>query len=277
MKKRINPSVFLSESLLILATLLMMVPIYYFLIGAFKPRLDIVKFPLILTPDMFTLTNFSYAIAKMKIFSSLTNTGSITIGALVILVLCSSLAGFAIARIKHRIFGQFYAAMIALMVIPFIGALIPIVVLIRRMKMIGSLWSCILIQAAWNMPFAIFLYTGFMRAIPNELEEAAYIDGCSMFRVYFNVFLPLLTPVTATCLIRCGIGIWNDYLVSVSLLNSVRQPTLMVAVYSFFGQYVSEYGYAFAGIIMASLPVIVMFIFLQKYFTKGLTAGAVKG
>ena len=143
--------------------------------------------------------------------------------------------------------------------------------------MIGSLWSCILIQAAWNMPFAIFLYTGFMRAIPNELEEAAYIDGCSMFRVYFNVFLPLLTPVTATCLIRCGIGIWNDYLVSVSLLNSVRQPTLMVAVYSFFGQYVSEYGYAFAGIIMASLPVIVMFIFLQKYFIKGLTAGAVKG
>jgi raffinose/stachyose/melibiose transport system permease protein len=116
-----------------------------------------------------------------------------------------------------------------------------------------------------------------MRAIPNELEEAAYIDGCSMFRVYFNVFLPLLTPVTATCLIRCGIGIWNDYLVSVSLLNSVRQPTLMVAVYSFFGQYVSEYGYAFAGIIMASLPVIVMFIFLQKYFIKGLTAGAVKG
>jgi raffinose/stachyose/melibiose transport system permease protein len=212
----------------------------------------------------------------MKIFESLANTGFITLGALFMLVFFSSLAGFAIARVRHRLFQVYYSMTLALMVIPFIGALIPIVVLIRNLNMIGSLWSALLIQAAWNMPFAVFLYTGFMKTLPKELEEAAYIDGCSMFRVYYRIFLPLLTPVTATCCIRCGIGIWNDYLVSASLLSSVRQPTLMVAVYSFFGQYVSEYGYAFAGIIMASLPVILMFVFLQKYFIKGIAAGAVK-
>jgi raffinose/stachyose/melibiose transport system permease protein len=268
MKRRLQLSRLGGELMLLLATLVMLIPIYYFVIGAFKPRLDIV---------MFTTGNFTYAIKKMKIVSSLTNTGLITLTSLAILVVGASLAGFAIARVQHRFFKYYYATVIALMVIPFIGALIPIVVLIRRLNMIGSLWACVLIQAAWNMPFSVFLYTGFMRALPSELEEAAYIDGCSMFRVYFNIFLPLLTPVTATCLIRCGIGIWNDYLVSASLLNSVRQPTLMVAVYSFFGQYVSEYGYAFAGIIMASLPVVVMFLFLQKYFIKGITAGAVKG
>ncbi|NLD51814.1 MAG: carbohydrate ABC transporter permease [Clostridiales bacterium] len=277
MKRRLQLSRLGGELMLLLATLVMLIPIYYFVIGAFKPRLDIVKFPLVITPEMFTTGNFTYAIKKMKIVSSLTNTGLITLTSLAILVVGASLAGFAIARVQHRFFKYYYATVIALMVIPFIGALIPIVVLIRRLNMIGSLWACVLIQAAWNMPFSVFLYTGFMRALPSELEEAAYIDGCSMFRVYFNIFLPLLTPVTATCLIRCGIGIWNDYLVSASLLNSVRQPTLMVAVYSFFGQYVSEYGYAFAGIIMASLPVVVMFLFLQKYFIKGITAGAVKG
>jgi raffinose/stachyose/melibiose transport system permease protein len=276
MKKKPALSRLVSELFLFLATILILIPIYYFVVGAFKPRIDIVKFPLVLTPQMFSWSNFAYSIKKMKIFESLANTGFITLGALFMLVFFSSLAGFAIARVRHRLFQVYYSMTLALMVIPFIGALIPIVVLIRNLNMIGSLWSALLIQAAWNMPFAVFLYTGFMKTLPKELEEAAYIDGCSMFRVYYRIFLPLLTPVTATCCIRCGIGIWNDYLVSASLLSSVRQPTLMVAVYSFFGQYVSEYGYAFAGIIMASLPVILMFVFLQKYFIKGIAAGAVK-
>ena len=276
MKKKPALSRLVSELFLFLATILILIPIYYFVVGAFKPRIDIVKFPLVLPPQMFSWSNFAYSIKKMKIFESLANTGFITLGALFMLVFFSSLAGFAIARVRHRLFQVYYSMTLALMVIPFIGALIPIVVLIRNLNMIGSLWSALLIQAAWNMPFAVFLYTGFMKTLPKELEEAAYIDGCSMFRVYYRIFLPLLTPVTATCCIRCGIGIWNDYLVSASLLSSVRQPTLMVAVYSFFGQYVSEYGYAFAGIIMASLPVILMFVFLQKYFIKGIAAGAVK-
>lgn len=268
---------FSSEILFLLATCIWWLPIYYFFIGAFKQRIDIVKFPLAILPDKVSFGNFSYAIKKMNLFSALGNTGFITLISLLVLVVLGSLAGFAIARVKHRLFTWFYSGTIALMVIPFIGALIPIVVLIRDMGLVNSLAGPILIQAAWNLPFAIFLYTGFMRALPKELEEAAYIDGCSMFQVYYRVFLPLLAPVTATCCIRCGIGIWNDYLVSSSLLNSVRQPTLMVAIYSFFGQYVSEYGYAFAGIIMASLPIVLLYVFLQKYFIKGIAAGAVKG
>lgn len=277
MKRRRFFSTIGGEALLLLATVLCWVPIYYFLIGAFKERMDIIKFPLRLTPDMVTFGNFVQAAKKMRLFQSLGNTAVVTGVSLLIIIVCGSLAGFAIARVRHKLFVWYYSSIIALMVIPFIGALIPIVVLIREMKLVGSLWGCILIQAAWNLPFAIFLYTGFMRGLPNELEEAAYIDGCSMLRTYVSIFLPLLSPVTATCCIRCGILIWNDYLVSASLLNSARQPTLMVSIYAFFGQYVSEYGLAFAGIIVASLPVIVLFVFLQKYFIKGLSAGAVKG
>ena len=113
--------------------------------------------------------------------------------------------------------------------------------------------------------------------MPNELQDAAYIDGCNTFQVYSRVFLPLLAPVTATCVIRCGVGMWNDYILARCILNSVKQPTLMVSVYSFFGDRVNEYGLAFAGIILASAPMVVAFIFLQKYFIKGIVAGAVKG
>ena len=260
-----------------IATIILWIPIYYFVIGAFRKRTDIVKRPLALEFSKMSFDNFTYAFKKMSILKALQNTGFITVVALVLIIICGSLAGFAIARIRHKIFNVFYTVIIALMVVPFIGALIPIVALISRMKLYDNLWGNVLIQTAWNLPFSIFLFTGFMRALPREMEDAAYIDGCTTPGIYLKIFLPLLKPVTATCCIRAGIGIWNDYLVSNSLLNSNKQPTLMVAVYQFFGAKVTEYGYAFAGIIMASLPIIIMFLFLQKYFIKGLVAGAVKG
>ncbi|NLV48280.1 MAG: carbohydrate ABC transporter permease [Clostridiaceae bacterium] len=265
------------EFILVVFSLLIWIPIYYFVIGAFKERGDIVKYPLLLTPELFTLDNFGAAIDKMNFFAALKNTGTITIVTLVIVVAFGSLAGFALSRIDHKAFRIYFAVIIALMVVPFIGVIIALIKQTVSMKIYNSLWANILIQAAWNLPFSIFLYTGFMRALPKELEEAAYVDGCSMFRVYFNIFLPLLAPVTATCLIRTGIGVWNDFLLSLTVLNDSYTPTLMVAVQSFFGERTSEYGLAFTGILLASIPIMILFIFLQKYFIKGIAAGAVKG
>jgi len=267
----------IGEIVLVIGTIAVWIPIYYFVIGAFKERIDIVKFPLVMTFETMSFNNIVETIEKMNFFNALKNTGAITLGGLLLIVAFGSIAGFALARIKRRVFTIYYGAIIALMVVPFIGVLISLIRLTVTLDIYNTLWAGILIQAAWNLPFAVFLYTGFIRAIPLELEEAAYIDGCSMFRVYFNIFLPLLAPVTATCLIRSGISIWNDYLLSLTVLNDSYTPTLMVAVQGFFGDRNSEYGLAFAGILLASLPIMIMFIFLQKYFIKGIAAGAVKG
>jgi raffinose/stachyose/melibiose transport system permease protein len=267
----------IGEIVLVIGTIAVWIPIYYFVIGAFKERTDIVKFPLVMTFETMSFNNIVETIEKMNFFNALKNTGAITLGGLLLIVAFGSIAGFALARIKRRVFTIYYGAIIALMVVPFIGVLISLIRLTVTLDIYNTLWAGILIQAAWNLPFAVFLYTGFIRAIPLELEEAAYIDGCSMFRVYFNIFLPLLAPVTATCLIRSGISIWNDYLLSLTVLNDSYTPTLMVAVQGFFGARNSEYGLAFAGILLASLPIMIMFIFLQKYFIKGIAAGAVKG
>ena len=226
---------------------------------------------------MFTLDNFPYVIKKMKYWQAMGNTAFITLMALILIIVFASLAGFAIARCRHGVFSGYYKIIVTLMVIPFIGCLLPLTTISTKLGLYNSIWGCIVIQAAWNMPFAVFLYTGFMQGIPKELEEAAYLDGCKPVGVYARVFLPLLAPVTATCCIRQGVGIWNDYLVSRALLNENKNPTLMVGITGFFGSRGSELAYAMTGVLLVSIPMIIMFLFLQKYFIKGIAAGAVKG
>ena len=277
MNKQEKISKFLSEVALALGTIIMLVPIYYFVISSFKARTDIIKFPLVLNAEIFTFDNFPYVIKKMNYWQALGNTAFITLMALVVVIICASLAGFAIARCRHAIFSGYYKLIVTLMVIPFIGCLLPLTTIATKLGLYNSIWGCIVIQAAWNMPFSVFLYTGFMQGIPKELEEAAYLDGCKPIGVYARVFLPLLAPVTATCCIRQGVGIWNDYLVSRALLNENKNPTLMVGITGFFGSRGSELAYAMTGVLLVSIPMIIMFLFLQKYFIKGIAAGAVKG
>jgi len=277
MKAKNRLRTIVEEVILAFFTIIMMVPIYYLVIGAFKSRKDIVKFPLTINPEIFTLENFPYVIKKMKYWKALGNTVFITVMALIIVVIFASLAGFAVARIRSRIFSGYYKLLVTLMVIPFIGCLLPLTTLSSKLGLYNNIWGCILIQAAWNMPFSVFLYAGFMGDLPRELEEAAYIDGCTTFGVYSRIFLPLLAPVTATCCIRQGVGIWNDYLVTSTLLNENKNPTLMVGINSFFGARGSELGYAFTGILLVSIPMVILFLCLQKYFIKGIAAGAVKG
>jgi len=276
-KKKFTVGTFFGELLLLICTVIMLSPVLYLLLGAFKRRKDIVKHPFQLTPEMFTFENFPKAINNMNYWNALLYTALITVISLLIVILVSSIAGFAVARAKGKLFSVFYGAVVSIMVIPFISCLIPCIAQATRFKLYNTLWGCIAYEAAWNIPMAVFLYTGFMRALPAELQDAAYIDGCNTFQVYANVFLPLLAPVTATVAIRCGVGMWNDYILAKCMMNHVKYPTLMVSIYQFFGDRVNEYGLAFAGIIMASLPMVIIYVALQKYFIKGIVAGAVKG
>ncbi len=277
MKKRFDTKKLVEELILLIATVLMLAPIYYFVLGAFKTRKSIVKHPLIITKEMFTLGNFPRAIKAMKYWRAIRNTGTITLVSLILIIFCASLAGFAIARVRYKLFELYYSLLVTCMVVPFVACVIPLVVQAVRFGTHNSLLGPILIQVGWNIPFATFLFTGFMRGISRDLEDAAYIDGCSTFGVYSRIFLPLLAPVTASCCIVSGIGIWNDYLVSLSILSVTDYPTLMVGMNGFFSEKGNELGYAFAGILLASIPMIILFLFLQKYFIKGIAAGSVKG
>ena len=277
MRKNEGLKKFIEEFILLISTILMLIPIYYFVIGAFKERKMILQRPMSLTAELFTTANFPKAIKAIKYWPALKNTAIITAVSLIALIFVASLAGFAIARIKSKFFETYYSLLITCMVVPFVACVIPLVILIKNLNMHGSLLGPIFIQASWNIPFAVLLFTGFMKGISGELEDAAYIDGCSTFGVYWRIFLPLLAPVIASCCIVSGTGIWNDYLVCNTNLSSTKTPTLMVGIYGFFSEKVNEYGHAFAGALLTSAPMVILFLSLQKYFIKGITAGSVKG
>lgn len=280
MKNRLTKRVITEEILFLLFTILMLIPVCYFMVGAFKTRTEIVQHPLTLTVEMLKnngLNNFAYVWRRLDIGNALKNNAFITGACLAIEVVAGSLAGFTFSRIKRKGFNALYSFIVTIMVVPFMGCLLAQVIESTQLGIYGSIWAAILILTAWHLPFTTFLFTEFMAALPKELEDSAYIDGCSTFGIYSRVFLPLLKPVIATCVIRSGMGAWNDFIICDSFLNPTTTPTLMVGLYKFFGSRASEYGYAFAGMLIASLPIIVLYVFLQKYFIKGMTAGAVKG
>lgn len=280
MRNRLTKRVVAEEVIFLIFTIIMLIPVYYFAVGAFKTRTEIVQHPLSLTLEMLKnngLNNFAYVWRRLNVGNALKNNVFITGGCLLIEVVAGSLAGFTFSRIKRKSFNALYSFVVTIMVVPFMGCLLAQVIESTKLGIYGSIWAAILILTAWHLPFTTFLFTEFMAALPKELEDSAYIDGCSTFGIYSRVFLPLLKPVIATCVIRSGMGAWNDFIICDSFLNPTTTPTLMVGLYKFFGSRASEYGYAFAGMLIASLPIIVLYVFLQKYFIKGMTAGAVKG
>ena len=167
--------------------------------------------------------------------------------------------------------------MITAIVLPFEVALIPLLLILKKLNLMYNILGPSLVHAAWYAPFVIFLYTGFMKTIPKELEESAIVDGCGMFRTYFSILLPLLKPITSTCIILVGLWIWNDFLVAYITLNAANQLTLQVSLYYCFGKYLTQFNMLFAGMILISIPVVALFLFMQQYFIKGIVAGAVKG
>ena len=267
----------LREILIAFSIAIFLIPVYYSLINAFKSNIDISLKPFLLTLEMFTLDNLAKTFQRLNYFSALKTNSFIALLSLALLVFLCSLGSFPLARIKNKFFEHYYIGVVTSMVIPFTISLIPVILVLKSIGILRTIWAPIAVQVAWNAPLALFLYTGFMRGLPRELEEAAYLDGCNMFEVYFRIFMPLMKPVTATCLIVIGLGIWNDFLVCFVTLNPNLYPTLQVGLYSFFGKYVQEYNLAFAGILMVSTPIIILFLFLQRYFIKGIAAGAIKG
>ena len=280
MKKQKKLHSFIEELVLALCTIIMLVPIYYLVLGAFKDRKDIIKYPLLLTKELFTLENFPYVINKMKYWQALANTVTITLASLVIVIICASLAGFAIARIRSKLFRGYYSVLVTLMVIPFIGCLLPLTVQATRLGTYDSIWGCILIQSAWNMPFATFLFAGFMQSLPRELEEAAYIDGASYTRTMVKVIFPMAKPSIVTVILFNFLSFWNEYIIAMTLLTDPKGPkTLPVGLMNLMKAQnaAAQYGQMYAGLVLVMLPTLILYICVQKKLTQGMTLGGLKG
>jgi raffinose/stachyose/melibiose transport system permease protein len=158
-------------------------------------------------------------------------------------------------------------------VLPFQLALVPLYRFMKDAGLLGSYTSMVLFYTGLQIPFTIFLYAGFLRALPREYGEAALVDGANHWQSFTRVTFPLLRPVTGTVIILNAVFIWNDFLTPLIYLGGTPNETLPVVVYQFVGQYVSNWGYIFAAVVMASLPILVVFLLLQRYVIRGFTSG----
>lgn len=229
-------------------------------------------------PKELAFENFTAAWETASLGNAFINTTIITLFSALLLIFFGSMGAYALARRKTKLNNFVYMVFIGVMVIPPLTALVPLYQLVVDIGMMNTHEIAILNNVASFMPLAIFLYAGFIRStIPKELEEAAKIDGASTLGIFFRIVFPLLKPVTASILIISSVYIWNDYQFAIFFLQAEEVKTLTVALAGFFGQNANNLNLVAAAAIMAVLPMVIVFLILQKHFVKGLASGSVKG
>lgn len=262
----------LSNSVTALLALIALMPFYSLAVTALStPTWQNILFP------EFHFKNFYDAWENSQLGMALVNSLLITFFSLLLIVMASGCAGYAIARVKnlfHRI--VFYAFLFSMMV-PAIINTVPLYILMRKINGINTRWAMVLLLATGALPFAVFLYTGFVETISKEMEESACIDGCSKFMTFWKVVFPLLKPVTSSVIILNAVSIWNNYGTAVFFLQKQSMKTVPLAISSFMQTYGANWNLMAAAALIGLLPAVIIFLSFQKYFIKGIAAGAVKG
>jgi len=259
-----------------LITLLSITPFYVLLVLAFSSPSRNFSNGLNLTPQLY-FNNFYDAWFKSKIGISIFNSLVITIGAVLVIVIFASSAGYAIARFKNRFHILVFNILLLCMMVPGIINTVPLYSLMHTIGGINTYWAMILVCACNALPFSVFLYTNFIKSLPIDIEEAAVIDGCTKFSAFWRVTFPLLTPVTSAVVIINGLGVWNNYAQATFFLQSQSMRTIPLAISMFFQQYGAKWNLMAASAVIGVAPAVVTFIIFQKYLIKGITAGSMKG
>lgn len=267
----------ISQYLLIFfIALISLIPFYILLLLALNSPVGTYSQEMRFLPE-FYFRNFSEAWKVSKIGLAVLNSFIITAGAVVIIVLFSSSAGYAIARFKNKFNFTVFNILLLCMMIPGIINTVPLYTLMRSIGGINTHWAMTLVCAANALPFSVFLYTGFIKTISREVEESAIIDGCTWFSAFWKVTFHFIKPVTSAVIILAGLGIWNNYAQAIFFLQSMNMRTIPLAISMFFQQYGAKWNMMAAASVIGVMPVVIAFLVFQRYFIKGITAGAVKG
>lgn len=267
----------ITQILMTLIALLFIAPILIIINYSFKTKEELYLSNPIALPKSFYIENYINAFKKLDLSHTFSNTLLYTVISVAVLAILCGASAWAIARNRGKFFKFSYVYFLVGILIPYQALFLPIYIIGFKSGLTDTRLGIILMYIATGMSFGVFLMTSFMSTVPVELEEAARIDGCSIYRTYFSVVMPLLKPAIATLAILQAFQIWNDYLMASLYLSSKDLKTLTVAMQALFSQHTSDYTTAFAAILISVTPITILFVSLQKYFVKGMTVGALKG
>jgi len=269
---RYGRSTFALEVVMIAAAIAFLFPVYALVTLSFKDAGQIANTPLAL-PKPFTTDNFSNAWSSASLGEALWSSLVVTVVSVLLLIVIGSVAAYWLARQKTRLSYGLYILFLLGIVLPFQLGTIPLFKLVGDLGWIGTYQGLILFYTGIQLPFTIFLYTGFIRALPSDYDDAAAIDGASHFQTFTKIVFPLLRPITGTVLILNAVFVWNDFFTPLLYMGGSEHETVPVRIFGFVGQYVSDYGLVFAGLVLAALPIIVIFLLLQRYVIRGFASG----
>ncbi|MBS6600437.1 MAG: carbohydrate ABC transporter permease [Clostridium sp.] len=264
--------------LLILGCITVFFPLYMTIVIAFKSPSEMTNdiAGALSLPNSWSLDNFIEAMKVTNFWHSLANSLLITISTIVLVILIHSLAGYAIGRnMKKKGYKFIYFYLISGMFVPFAIIMMPIVKQTAVMG-IANRFGVVLLYVVFNLPMNLMLYTGYLKNIPLDLEEAASIDGASTWKTYWKVIFPLMKPMHATVAVLTALGTWNDVMLPLILLSGTGQNTLPIAQLNFQSQFGTNYNLAFASYLLALIPILIFYVFCQKHIINGVVNGAVK-
>ena len=253
--------------------ILYLAPTWIVLVNSFKEKKLANQFGTSL-PQVWKFSNYADVFKSSNIPQAFLNGVVISCGSVLLIVLLGSLAAFVIARSDSKLVRSFYYVFLAGLVIPV--AFIPTYLVLNTFKLLNTYPGLILISATYGLPMSIFMYVGFVKTVPRDLDEAGIIDGCTPLSLYWRVVFPLLKPITATLVVLNFVGCWNDVQVPLFFASSDKWA-LPMTVYNYYGAHASSWNLIFADIIITIMPLLLLYIFAQNFIMEGMTAGAVKG
>ena len=267
----------ISVFFLVLALLIFLFPVYIAVISAFKEENEIYRSALSFPTSLY-LENFRAGMEKSNFFHAMLNSCIVVFPSVAMIVLVTSMGGYTIARNgrNSRIIHMMDTVYLASLMIPFTILMIPVYKLYKSMGLMNTLFGYAIMLIGTSVAYATFLYTGFVKSVPKELEEAGMIDGAGPYRTFFSIVFPLLMPITATVVALHIMWLWNDFNIAIILLQKEKVRTLTIKQFYFFGEHTADYGNAFAASILAMIPVLFFYVLMQRYIVAGISAGAVK-
>lgn len=271
----------IANIILILLCILWLFPVYIIVVNAFKNRAELYE-NILSFPKEFSFKYYIQAMDKMEILNALKNSLIVTIVSIAIIIVLASMCAWMLARKDNKLSKIIFSVFVATMLIPFQTLMMPLMQVLGfgrdtlHLPVVNTLGGLIFCYIGFGASMSVFLFHGFVKSIPVALEEAATIDGCTKFGVFWRIVFPMLKPVTMTVIILDVIWIWNDYLLPSLVLSSKANRTIPLSTANFFGQFTIQWNLAMAGLTLTIIPVIIFYLCAQKYIIKGVAAGAVK-
>lgn len=270
------PELAVTYTLYGMLSLLVLFPLAWVLLGSFKNPGEIFAFPTTFWPRDFTFTNYADVINRTALPTYLWNTVIVTGSTLALTLFIGTVAAYGFSRWDFPFKDTILVVLLILQLIPSTVNIVPYYMMLNSLDLLNTHAGLIIIYTAGNIPFVIWIMKGYFDTLPRSLDEAAVIDGCSMFRVFWSIILPLSLPGLSAAGFLTFLSAWSEFLLPLVLANSREVAVMSVGLYSFFGADSTAYHYAFAASVMSTAPVIIAYLFAQEYLVSGLASGAEK-